>query len=151
MFFYWPQHNICYLNLVQPRILVLLASMSQNKWQNIIKVVIWDDQTHIFNYTLFCILWFKKEIFLLMIYLNSVWYYASSVFVFFFDLRPLFTLQIFHACLAFSRVVNHAALSSSEPFIPSLLLMFYLLKVPDLCPFIDASLHAFFSVVKQVS
>lgn len=55
----------------------------------------------------------SRKIFLLTIYLNSVWYYASSVFVFFFDLRPLFTLQIFHACLAFSRVVNHAALSSS--------------------------------------
>lgn len=92
--------------------------------------------------------------------LNSVWYYASSVLIFFFfsffllsffDLRPLFTLQTFHACLAFSRAVNHAALSSSEPFILSLLLMFYLLKAPDLCPFIDVSLRAFFSIVKQVS
>lgn len=85
---------------------------------------------------------------------NSVWYCASFVFIFiyfFFNLRPLFTLQTFHACLAFSRAVNHAALSSSEPFIPSLLLMFYLLKAPDLCPFIDVSLRAFFSIVKQVS
>jgi len=51
----------------------------------------------------------------------------------FFDPRPLFTLQTFHACLAFSKAVNHAALSSSEAVIPSFLLMFYLLKVPDLC------------------
>lgn len=100
---------------------------------------------------LFSVLSFKKEVFLLMIYLNSVWYYASSACAFFFDLRPLFTLQTFHACLAFSRAVNHTALSSSGAFIPSFLLMFYLLKVPDLCPFIDASLHAFFSIVKQVS
>lgn len=95
-------------------------------------------------------------------YLNSDWYYESSVLgafflclfvllLFFFNLRPLFTLQTFHACLAFPRAVNHTALSSSQPFIPSLLLMFYLLKAPDLCPFTDVSLRAFFSIVKQVS
>lgn len=100
---------------------------------------------------LFSVLWFKKRGFPANDLFKFCLILYFIFFVFFFDPWPLFTLQTFQACLAFSRAVNHAALSSSEAFIPSFLLMFYLLKVPDLCPFIDASLHAFFSTVKQVS